>query len=53
MHKSIGALLFLYHLGAPTQNLPEICGFTEERGSEEGLKTTLPFQSRIRFVRCD
>lgn len=44
MHKSIGALLFLYHLGAPTQNLPEICGFTEERGSEEGLKTMLPFQ---------
>lgn len=53
MHKSIGALLFLYDLGAPTQNLSEICGFIEERGSEEGLKTTLPFQSRIRFVRCD
>ena len=47
MHKFIGALLFLYHLGAPTQNLSNICGFTEERGSEEGLKTMLPFQSRI------
>jgi len=47
MHKFIAALLLLYHLGAPTQNLSEICGFTEKRGSEEGLKRMLPFQSII------
>lgn len=36
MHKFIGTLLFLYHLGTPTQNLSEICCFNEEWGSEEG-----------------
>lgn len=45
--KCINSLLFLYHLGTPTQKLSEICGFTEERGSEEGLKRMLPFQSRV------
>lgn len=36
MHKFIGTLLVFYHLGAPTQNSSEICGFNEELGSEEG-----------------
>lgn len=48
MHRFIGTLLFLYHLGAPTQNLSEICGFNKEQGSEEGSKKIMPpSQSRI------
>lgn len=35
-HKFIRTLLFLYHLGTPTQNLSGICCFNEEWGSEEG-----------------